>query len=234
MKPKMLTTDELSLFYSPVWEKLNIFFNSKEKCFPCLYAISSFNKKEMYFGISDHSSPIEKLTEDLAGNLKKMSILLSSARNETSKTFNTYVHIIKNNNQDLEKLLLGLLQYLHLLDECEWLDSATKDINVPEFEFCFDRKLWFPVLLAPNHPSNIRRSPYTLLAFQPGLTFYHNKIMKTAYYERMRASIHRRIDIFYGNNKPFYLSKGSEGKNITQFIGYESCEKNKLYEPIFL
>lgn len=220
----MLDTDQLAESYPILWEILHNFFNSRENVFPCLYAISSFNKHSMYFGISNQN---ELLIDNLANDLKEMSLLLNGNRDEKSKTFNTYVHIIQNNNiADVKEFLIDILQGLHRVDSHEWLKNSTKDMNAPEFEFCFNGQLWFPVLLTPNHPSTIRRSPYTLIAFQPKLTFDYNKKIKSEFYQRMRIAIHNRIDNFYNNGKPYYLSDKSSGKNIIQFIGADFSELN--------
>ena len=128
----MLNTNQLAKLHIELWNGLNEMFNSKDKIFPCLYAISSFNKKTMYFGVSNQTISIE----DLANDLKEMSLLLDEKRDEKSKTFNTYIHIIQNHSvEDVRKFLINLLQALHKVDEKDWLENATKDINSPDFEF---------------------------------------------------------------------------------------------------
>ncbi|MDO9212788.1 MAG: YqcI/YcgG family protein [Methylococcales bacterium] len=224
----MLSTNQLAELHPVLWKALNELFNSKDKIFPCLYAMSSFNKQAMYFGISNQNESIENLADDL----KEMSLLLDGKRDEKSKIFNTYVHIIKNNNiENVKEFLISLLQALHKIDEQEWLENSTKDMNVPDFEFCFNSQLWFPVLLTPNHPSTIRRSPFTLIAFQPKTTFDYNKETKSVFYQRMRASIHSRVDYFYNEDRPYYLSDKSSGKNIVQFIGLDSEETKDFHYP---
>lgn len=214
----MLNTNQLAELHFELWNGFNEMFNSKDKIFPCLYAISSFNKKTMYFGVSNQTVSIENLANDL----KEMSLLLNGDRDEKSKMFNTYVHIIQNHSiENVREFLINLLQALHELDEINWLGNVTKDMNEPDFEFCFNGKLWFPVLLTPNHPSKIRRSPFTLIAFQPSVTFDYNKKSKSEFYQRMRSSIHNRVDNFYSEGKPYYLSEKSSGKNIIQFIGFD-------------
>lgn len=222
----MLNTNQLAELHIELWNGLNEMFNSKDKIFPCLYAISSFNKKTMYFGVSNQTESIENLANDL----KEMSLLLNEERDEKSKTFNTYVHIIQNHDvEDVREFLINLLQALHKVDEKDWLENATKDMNSPDFEFCFNRKLWFPVLLTANHPSTIRRSPFTLIAFQPSVTFDYNKQTKSEFYQRMRTSIHCRVDDFYNEGRPYYLSNKSSGKNIVQFIGFDKSEFGENY-----
>jgi FPC/CPF motif-containing protein YcgG len=222
----VLSTNQLAELHPALWRTLNELFNSKDKAFPCLYAISSFNKQAMHFGISNQNESVEKLAADL----KEMSLLLDGVRDEKSKAFNTYIHIIENHNvENVSAFLINLLQELHQLDDKEWLENATKDMSVPEFEFCFNGQLWFPVLLTPNHPSKIRRSFYTLIAFQPSITFDHNKKNKSMFYQRMRMSIHNRIDGFYKNSRPYYLSDKSSGKNIVQFVGEDLSELDRNY-----
>ena len=218
----MLNSCQFIELHPKLWDAFDKFFNSKEKYFPCLYAISSFNKKNMYFGVSNQSC---LFIDNLANDLKEISLLLDAERSEMSKTFNTYVHIIESGNiKDVGDFLIKTLQGLHKIDTKDWLENATKDMNSPEFEFCFNEKLWFPVLLTPNHPSIIRQSPYTLIAFQPSITFDYNKKNKSEFYKRMRVSIHNRLDNFYSNNRPYYLSEKSSGKNIVQFIGVDLGE----------
>ena len=43
-------------------------------------------------------------------------------------------------------------------------------------------------------------------------------------YCTMRRSIHRRLDILFENNLPFYLSEKSSGKNIVQYLGFDPEE----------
>lgn len=222
----MLSSNQLAEQHPMLWSNLNDFFNSKDNIFPCLYAISSFNKQAMYFGVSNQNESIENLADDL----KEMSLLLDSERDEKSKTFNTYIYILQNHNiKDVGEFLINLLQALHKIDEKEWLENATKDMNAPDFEFCFNGHLWFPVLLTPNHPSKIRCNLYTLIAFQPSITFDYNKKNKSELYQRMRMSIHNRIDNFYNFNRPYYLSDKSSGKNIVQFIGEDLGAFDRSY-----
>lgn len=214
----MLDTIQFATSYPNLWNELNKLFNAKDRIFPCLYAISSFNKHAMFFGVSSAQISIEELANDL----QLMSLFLSSERNEVSKTFNTYVHIIQQHDtKNVGEFLINLLKELHKVDKKEWVKNATKDINHHEFKFSFNGQLWIPILLTPNHPSTIRRSPHTLIAFQPNITFEYNKVTKSKFYNKMRASIHNRIDDFYKQNRPYYLSNKSSGKNIVQFIGLD-------------
>ena len=222
-----MNAKQFSEIHPELWKGLHGLLNSKLKSFPCLYAISSFNKGAMYFGVS-----IEKIVlENIANDLKEMSVLLNSERDDKAKTLNTYVHVVKNMDVENVKLfLINLFQELHNIDEIEWLENATKDMNSPDFKFCFNGQLWFPVLLTPDHPTAIRCCPYTIIAFQPSVTFDHNKQIKPEFFQRMRSSTHRRIDDYYHEGRPYYLSEKSSGKNIIQFIGVDLSEFDDSYK----
>jgi len=222
----MLNTKQFSELHPVLWQVMSDFFNSKLKNFPCLYAISSFNKDAMYFGVSSLKNSVEIVANDL----KEMSLLLDSERDKKSKTLNTYVHIFQDNRiENVRDFLVNLLQDLNHIDECKWLDNSPKDMNEADFKFCFNNRLWLPILLSPAHPSTIRCCRYTLIAFQPSVTFDYNKQERPEYYQRMRTSTHGRIDNFYSAGKPYYLSKKSSGKNIVQFIGADLSEFDSTY-----
>jgi len=38
----------------------------------------------------------------------------------------------------------------------------------------------------------------------------------------LKNTVHNNINIYYSNEKPFYLTEKSKGKNISQFIGFDS------------
>ncbi len=215
----MLNSKDFSEKHYHIWNTLNQLFNSKESGFPCLYAISSFNKGEMYFGVSNKTA---SCANTIANDLKEMTHLLDGDLTNESKSLITYVNIIsKDDISDVESFLVGLLRDIHKLDNKEWPDSVTKNMSDHDFEFYYNGCAWFPVLLSPSHPSTIRRSPYILIAFQPGVTFDYNKNIRTEFYQRMRASIHNRIDSFYKNERPYYLSDKSSGKNFFQYVGFD-------------
>ncbi|MBC8294310.1 MAG: YqcI/YcgG family protein [Pelagibacterales bacterium] len=222
----MLDADTLKHSNQYLFNTLEEFFNSKEKEFTCLYAIRSFNKHEMQFGLSDSR---DFLVRDISKNLNKISMYLDSNRSEQSKQLATYLHIYVGNDDinNVEEFLVELLQGLHKVDKCQWPIKYTKNMNDPKFEFHFNSHIWFPILLTPNHPSKARQSPFTFIAFQPGVTFDHNKNNNSFLYSRMRKSIHNRIDGLYENDRPYYLSEKSSGKNIIQYIGHDPKEFNK-------
>lgn len=210
-----------------VWAELNNLFNENKRRFPCLFAISSFNKGQMWVrAIDDMSLFFDAIAEDLI----KLSETAPSELNETEKSLTTYVAVVNNKSSSSPasetEFLTHTLQSLRGLDPKEWPEKRTKNTNDPEFEFYFNNKIWFPVFLSPWHRSLIRQAPYIAIAFQPGSTFDHNKSKTPDRYERMRKSIHSRIDCFYMNDRPYYLSQKSSGKNICQYIGYDETENN--------
>lgn len=222
----MLNTKQLSELYPVLWEVMHDLFNSKINQFPCLYAISSFNKEAMHFGVSTPNSSVEILARDL----KDMSLLLDNVRDEKAKTLSTYIHIFQGHKiENVGDFLINLLRDLHHIDEEKWLDNAPNDMNDVNFKFCFNRHLWLPILLSPIHPSSIRSCSYTLIAFQPNVTFDYNKQERPEYYQRMRTSTHQRIDNYYLDGKPYYLSEQSSGGNIVQFIGTDLSEHDCTY-----
>ena len=222
----MLDSNQFKKNHPVLAVTLRDFFNSKNNIFPYLYAISSFNKEEMYFGVSSKKESLDYLAADL----QEMSEKLRNDRSDKSKKLNTYLYIVENHDiNNVSDFLISLLQGLHEIDEKDWIKNVTKDMNEAEFEFCFNGKLWFPILLSYNHPSLIRQSPCTLVAFQPSVTFDYNKKDKAEFYQRMRSSTHCRIDGICENDRPYYLSKESSGKNIVQFIGFDSSEFDKGY-----
>lgn len=222
----MLNAKQFSALHPVLWQAISNLFNSKIDQFPCLYAISYFNKDAMYFGVSDPKNSIESV----ASGLKEMSLLLDNERDEKAKTLNTYIHIFQDFHiENVSDFLVNLLQSLHHIDEKKWLDNSPNDMNHTDFKFCFNSRLWLPILLSPSHPSKIRCCRYTLIAFQPSVTFDHNKQEKPQYYQQMRAATHKRIDSFCSAGKPYYLTEKSTGKNIVQFIGTDLSEHDSAY-----
>lgn len=214
-----------------VWGKLNEFFNGGESGFPCLFAISSFNKGAMRVGAANGATR-ESVAKKISSDLIELSKHITEELHEPDLSLITYVAVINTSNHeestgDETQFLTQLLQDLHNLDPEKWPDNKTTKMNDPEFEFYYNGKIWFPVFLTPSHRSKIRRAPFVMIAFQPGRTFDFNKTVERHFYDRMRQSIHRRIDDFYDNNRPHYLSNKSSGKNICQYIGYDETENNK-------
>ena len=215
-----------------VWSKLDDLFNGGESGFPCLFAISSFNKGAMRISVIHDTDGA--LVGHISNDLVELSKHISKDLSEPELSLVTYLAVINNTTQsegwfDETAFLCGLLQDLYKIDPENWPDNKTKNTNDSEFEFYHNGRVWFPVLLSPSHRSSIRHSPFLMVAFQPGRTFDYNKTVKKNRYEIMRKSIHRRIDGFYQNNRPHYLSDKSLGKNICQYIGYDKAESDQYF-----
>ena len=213
-----------------VWHVLDGYFNSKSRIFPCLYAISSFNK-----GMMRIRSVInyDGLDEVVAKDLRLMSQILSTELGDDEKKLITYLIVVVDCNAhggfSDRDFLINLLLHLRAQDCKPWPLEKTKNLNDHGFEFCFHGCVWFPVILSPWHRSDIRRAPFFMIAIQPGATFDFNKSSRARYYNNMRTSIHRRIDKFYNEGRPYYLSSNSSGKNICQYIGYDELEDDPNY-----
>ena len=69
-----------------------------------------------------------------------------------------------------------------------------------------------------------------MIAFQPGQVFEYNKNYNSLFFQNMRTSIHKRIDFIFNNDRPFYLTSDSSGKNICQYAGLDRTEIDKNYE----
>ncbi len=215
-----------------IWENLNDLFNGEASDFPCLFAISSFNKGAMRISVIDENE--QEISKSISSDLIKLSSHLSEDLIEPDLSLITYLAIITNKvhhdiSFDETLFLTNLLQGLFNIDPVEWPENKTKNMNDQNFEFYHNGRVLFPVFLSPSHRSKIRRSPFVMIAFQPGRTFDYNKTERKDLYERMRKSIHRRIDTFYNDNRPHYLSKKSSGKNICQYVGYDQTEIDRLY-----
>lgn len=222
----MLSTNQFKLKYPDLFSSFKSLIMNKSK-FPCIHAQVSLSKELMYFGVS--SSGDENFNK-LANDLTEMSNFLNNYRTDDEKSFNTYIYIINNHEvSNVTIFLLSLLQSLHELDTHKWPSDKTKDMNRNDFEFHFNGNIWVPILLTKHHPTLMRRSPFTLVSFQPEKTFSYNKKTKTERYKKIRISTHRKIDRIYNYSKPFYLSSKSSGNNIVQYIGLDMKEFNNTY-----
>lgn len=189
--------------------------------FPCIHAKASLQKKFMYFGVSISNINVENVAKDLS----ELSCHLDSIRTDDEMSFNTYVHIVDNHDiVDVTSFMLNFLQKLHDLDKCSWSQSATVDMNNQNFEFYYNNRVWVPILLSKEHPTILRRAPFTIIAFQPGVTFDYNKSHKASRYNKIRKLTHEKMKKTYKKDLPFYLSSKSSGKNIIQYIGKDENE----------
>lgn len=222
----MLNTKQFSLNYPDIYEELDNFFNSNN--FPCLFARASFNKKIMQFSIAEN---IEHFKLIIPQKLTKILLGFNSLTTDTEKSFYTGIFIIKKRPEKLEEIdfILDILRHLIEEDSYAWPLEKTKNTNTQEFNFFWNSEEIFPVLTHPEHKEIIRRSPYLIIAFQPGKVFDFNKVDRKDFFEKIRASIHKKIDKIYLKKRPFYLSNKSSGKNICQYAGKDMTEYIKNY-----
>lgn len=221
----MLTSKSLKLKHPEIFFKVKFIFSSKRSVLPCLFAIKSFHKLKMNFGVSLKDS---NYINDIALGLNLFTRKIAKNKSVQEKTFSTYVHIIDNIKvKNVRDFLTDTLQLLNEVDKTPWLENETTDMNDPSFEFCFNGKKWFPVLLSQDHPTKIRKASLTIIAFQPSEIFHYNKTKQNKQFNQMREAIHNKINKYYLNEKPFYLTAESKGKNISQFIGFDSPSEKK-------
>jgi len=202
--------------------------------FPCIYAKLSFSKNMMYTGIYTDLSL--KTISSLADDLRIMSKYLDNQKTKDEQLLNTFIAVfdIDDSQQSFYEIWMKIIKTLHSYDKKKWKIGATSNLNNPEFKFSFDEKLWYPVLITPNHPNKIRCSKITILSFQPDQTFNFNKKINNINYQNIRKKTHSKIDKIYNYSLPHYLSEKSSGKGIVQFLGYDfESEKDFVYPVIF-
>lgn len=228
----MKRVKELSSINSEIFLKISNTFNSST--YPCYFGKTSFKNNLMYASIYKdlESSSIFELSNDL----REMSIHLDNQQTNKEKMFNTFIAIFDINDSKIsfEQIWYKIIKQLIKFDKKPWKNNATKNLNDPDFKLSFDDKLWYPVLITPNHPNLVRRSDITILSFQPDQTFILNEKLDKASYQKMRTKIHEKINTIYNNDKPHYISNHSTGKGIVQFLGYDfEIEKDFKYPDIF-
>ncbi len=224
-----LSHRELKLLHPDIWGELSLFFNGQGD-FPCLFAVSSFNKGLMSFVVADKFSD---LFLNISSSLGEFDIITNSDSGVPEKTYRTIIMVCREHtNHDFNEadFMNELLLYLHGTDAHPWPAEKTKSLEDQDFEFYFGGVQWFPVLLHKNHSVKIRKSPFFMVAFQPGKVFDFNKKNRPCFYENMRQSIHRRIKKTYRDELPFYLSEKSSGKNICQYSGLDKKEVDPSYK----
>lgn len=223
---------ELSSINSEIFLKISNTFNSNT--YPCYFGKTSFKNNLMYASIYkdlENSSIFE-----LSNDLREMSIHLDNQQTNKEKMFNTFIAIFDINDSKIsfEQIWYKIIRQLIKFDKKPWKNNTTKNLNDPDFKLSFDDKLWYPVLITPNHPNLVRRSDITILSFQPDQTFILNEKLDKASYQKMRTKIHEKINTIYNNDKPHYISNHSTGKGIVQFLGYDfEIEKDFKYPDIF-
>ncbi len=225
----MVKALELKKSYPLIYSKLNATFN--DKLFPCLYGKMSFLKNLMYVGVYQNIG--ENSIQLLAKDLRNMSLHLETQSTTEEMKFNTFIAVfdIDETKIKFSEFWFKIISSLHKKDLKEWKIGASKDLNEPEFKFSFDNKLWYPVLITPNHPNKIRTSKITILSFQPDQTFLLNQDMDMEFYQNMRKRIHTKINKIYQANQPHYLSTAATGKGIVQFLGYDLQEDENFQYP---
>lgn len=176
----------------------------------------------MYFGL--YKSLDYNSTKLLAKDLTLFSdVLLSKNRTKNQKRFETFLAIYQNptinNLHDFKLSFFNLLKNLNSLDSKPWPGHIASDPEDPNFAFCFNGLIWFPVTLSPFHEVKIRKAPLFLIAFQSEITFNSNKIEYESNFRKMRAATYSMIDSNYINdNLPLYLTRSELGKNYSQYL----------------
>ena len=189
---------------------------------PCLYAIDAINHARaniVHYKHTDNGG--SKIAKDLRIFLKNLK---RSPLNKAKTFIACFDDVDPMGRMEMAKFLFGILAVLREFDEKPWPTGKTANIFDENYEFYFDGKVIFPVLMCRNHDSQARNSLYTMVAFQPGSIFDFLKKNETERYCVMRKSIHQRLNILFNNNLPFYLSDKSSGKNIVQYLGFDPEE----------
>lgn len=222
----MLDKKQLENKMPIIFHDLENFFNSD--VFPCLFAKASFNKGYMQFCLF---KDIHDFKERAIIEIIKYRDMIEDLNSKQEKSYFTCLFIIENEETMINEIdfLFETLKFLHENDDQEWPYGKTKDLNSQDFEFYWKGTKLFPVVASPNHPAKIRVSPYLFIAIQPGKVFDYNKNERSCFYSKMRESIHKKISSIYPENKPYYLTLNSTGKNIYQFAGVDPTENNKNY-----
>lgn len=195
----------------------------KSENFPCLFAINSFHKQQMY--VYDASSIKMNFYESI---YKQLNIFHETffKEEDDSKKFYTLLIVIptlvdtspENIQDELFKLLIGLRNQSPINIKLQKSDILKKD-----FEYTLDGNTWFPVLLSHKHLSKVRniKSPLSLIAFQPKKTFDRLKKCPHNFYEKTRFATHLRINKIYKYKRPYFLSEKSSGINAIQYLGFD-------------
>ena len=189
---------------------------------PCLYAIDAVHHaraKIVYY--KHHNLGKNKIAKDLKSFLKALK---GSPLNKPKTFIACFDDIEPSSRLEMAEFLLGILSTLRENDEKPWPNGKTSDIFDENFEFYYHKEVIFPILLCKNHDSEARKSTTTMIAFQPGRIFDYLKKVESSRYSTVRKSIHRRLDKIFGNDRPFYLSEKSSGRNIVQYLGFDPHE----------
>lgn len=200
----------------------------KSNKFPCLFAINSFHKKQMYVYDASNESP----DTYIQSIYKQLNIFHRLFCEENSvKNFYTILVVVptlkKTDSNTIQNFLFNLL--INLKNQDQQKNSLTfNEILRDDFEFSLNGNIWFPVLLCNNHISLIRQTKdITLIAFQPKKTFEDLKKCPNNFYEKTRIATHKKIDVIYSFKRPFFLSEKSSGVNSIQYLGFDPKNPNE-------
>lgn len=204
----------------------NIFTNKE---FPCLFAINSYYKKQMFFcDLRKYHG--KKLYNNIYLKLSEFKNFISN-ENTKKKSFFTILFIVDNilidindefkKRQSIKKFIFDILINLKKIDNT---NITEEDLLKADFEFSLDNFIWFPVFMANNHVSLIRETEISIIAFQPKITFDCLKKIPNHFYEKTRTATHQRINKIYQGKLPYFLSNKSTGINAIQYIGFDPFE----------
>lgn len=195
----------------------------KSENFPCLFAINSFHKQQMY--VYDASFIDRAIYENIYTQLNLFHETFFKEKDDNKKFYTLLVVIpnikevnSKNIQDTLFELLIGLRAHSSLERKLTHSDILKKD-----FEYKLNENIWFPVLLCDKHISKIRNTNdnFSIVAFQPKKTFDNLKKCPHNFYEKTRSATHVRINKIYPTQKPYFLSNKSSGINAIQYLGFD-------------
>lgn len=169
----ILSLEELFEENFDIFEKVKTLLTNKK--FPCLFAINSYYKKQMFFCKIPMCMTSDELYKYIYSVLKEFRNFVEKEIKLYDKSFFTILFIIDNNfslssRDQIKDFIFNLLIGLKALDNTEECITE-EDILKYNFEFSLDDFVWFPVFMGQEHISLIRKSPVSVIAFQPKITF---------------------------------------------------------------
>lgn len=216
---------EMLIHHPEIYQKLHDFFLNEES-FPCLFATSSFKKLDMFFAVQESSDDRDIFVSSVANSIAVFKdIFFKNFKKDGSKKYNTLLILfpsieLEKDHKSIQDFVINLLIDLNSTDAKSSKKLCKNDFFNPDFEFYFLGVSWFPVFLCQDHITDIRKAPFSILALQPSVLFESLK-RKPEFYEKMRSSIHERIDCYYKHNLPLHLTSESSGINIIQYLGFD-------------
>jgi FPC/CPF motif-containing protein YcgG len=193
------------------FNKVKDFINSNE--FPCFFAKTSLKRNTIkVFFIKEKS--VKKISFKISENLLK---------------FIEYYEQLSNNEKRFSTCLIVLTSIKPIKNKIKFTTDILKNLEKSNNKFTkidvfFEKdytlnlhnRNWFPVLVSQKH-NILRKSPLTMIGFQPQETFDVNKYIFSNSFEKIRSAIHRKID--HTNLKPDYMMEIFDGCNLSQFAG---------------